>query len=143
MILVATLIPLPRGNFRTMLTAILQKAAQLSSLKFPSPSELSLDPAKRPIKNYLGYATTERGTPSLESKQLMLLGLAGMLKYLATLKDLRVAHDRLGRLKMAKTPRGVESYMTVTWDELVPFPTSKFTKSYTTSGSINFEAERS
>ena len=50
-----------------------------------------------------------------------------MLKYVAGLSNLRYAKDEAGYLKRVKTPgeNGVESYMTVKWDQLVPFPTSK------------------
>ena len=50
--------------------------------------------------------------------------MTGMLKYLARLRDLRVAHDKLGRLKRAKAPHGGENYLSVTWDQLVPLPTT-------------------
>ena len=52
-----------------------------------------------------------------------------MLKFVAgkNLGNLRYAKDEAGCLKRVRTPRGgAESYMTVKWDQLVPFPTSMF-----------------
>ena len=61
-------------------------------------------------------------TKRLNTKQLALTTLTGMLKYMAKLKDPRVAHDKLGRVN---APSGIEQYMTVQWDRLTPFPTSE------------------
>ena len=62
-------------------------------------------------------------TKRLDTKQLALITLTGMLKYMAKLKDLRVAHDGLGRVN---APSSIEQYMTVQWDCLTPFQTSEF-----------------
>lgn len=61
-----------------------------------------------------------------------------MIKYIAMLKDLRVGHDKLGRLKRASTPLGVQNYLTVTWDELVPFPTSKSCRLFSLTTLLTF-----
>ena len=57
-----------------------------------------------------------------------------MLKFVAGgtgLGNLRYAKDEAGCLKRVRTPRGgAESYMTVKWDQLVPFPTSMFVLSF-------------
>ncbi|MCJ1465542.1 hypothetical protein MMC07_004160 [Pseudocyphellaria aurata] len=89
---------------------------------FPNPSTLSLNPDDRKLKNYLIYGQDSHFT--LGSKQITLLGLIGMIKYIALTKELRVAHDKLGRLKRAKTPEGVENYLTEQWNQLVPSPTT-------------------
>ena len=52
-----------------------------------------------------------------------------MLKFVAGkgLDNLRYVKNEAGCLKRVRTPRGgAESYMTVKWDQLVPFPTSMF-----------------
>ena len=55
-----------------------------------------------------------------------------MLKFVAGrngLENLRYAKDEAGYLKRVRTPggeAGAESYMTVKWDQLVPFPSSMF-----------------
>ena len=63
-----------------------------------------------------------------------------MIKHVAKLHELRPAHDTLGVLKTAVMPKPLRDvsmaedakesleykyYLTPTWDELVPFPTSK------------------
>ncbi|OCK94658.1 uncharacterized protein K441DRAFT_677227 [Cenococcum geophilum 1.58] len=50
---------------------------------------------------------------------LALTALTGMLKYMAKLKDHRIAHDKLGRVNASS---GIEQYMTVQWDRLTLFP---------------------
>jgi len=55
---------------------------------------------------------------------LTIIGLTGMIKYIAQLAYLRPAHGGLGRLKTAMTKDGYR-YMTPQQDRLVPFPTSK------------------
>jgi len=45
-----------------------------------------------------------------------------MLKHVATLKNLRVAHDKEGRLKKVKTPEGLERYCSSQWNVLLPSP---------------------
>ncbi|TAQ84346.1 hypothetical protein B7494_g7332 [Chlorociboria aeruginascens] len=99
------------------------KPAQQDPKIFPEPATLNLNPKCRLLSNYLIYGE-DCESDSFDVKQLTLAALTGMIKYIAKLKDLRVAHDKLGRLKRAKTPLGVENYLTVTWDELVPFPTT-------------------
>lgn len=47
-----------------------------------------------------------------------------MIKEIATLDSLRRAHNTEGRINKAKTPDGVERYLTQEFDQLVPFPTS-------------------
>jgi len=44
----------------------------------------------------------------------------------AKVNNLRRAHDTEGRLNTARTPDGVQRYLTQEFDQLVPFPTSKF-----------------
>ena len=62
-------------------------------------------------------------TKRLDTKQLALTTLTGMLKYMAKLKDLCIAHGKLGRVN---APLCMEQYMTVQWDRLTPFQTSEF-----------------
>lgn len=100
-----------------------QRIAQECEERFPNSSALDIDPEKRQLKDYLIYGRDDKS--DFDTKQLTLIGLTGMLKCIATTKDLRVAHDKLGRLKRVKTPYGVESYMTAQWDQLVSFPTSE------------------
>lgn len=50
-----------------------------------------------------------------------------MIQEIAKLDFLRRAHDVEGRINKAKTPDGVERYLTYEFDQLVPFPTSKST----------------
>jgi linoleate 10R-lipoxygenase len=101
----------------------IQKEAQKDERIFPDATKVILDEKKRGLNKYLVYGAS---LDVFDVKQLTLIGLTGMLKYLAKLKDLRVAHDKLGRLKRAKTPTGVQCYLTIQWDQLVSFPTSKF-----------------
>ena len=82
-------------------------------------------------KDYLIYGQEDH--KKFGSKNLTILALTALVKYAATLDHLREAHDTMGRIKEVKTPvmhRGVEDqyrkrFMTVKWDEVVPFPTSK------------------
>ncbi|MCJ1476683.1 hypothetical protein MMC13_005351 [Lambiella insularis] len=97
------------------------KEAQRDPTVFAEPATLSLDPKKSDLKSYLIYG--QDGPAKFDAKQLTLLALTGTIKYIATTRELRVAHDKLGRLKRAKTPYGVECYMTIQWDQLVQFPT--------------------
>jgi len=62
-----------------------------------NPGAINLD---RKLQNYFiyGHGNTKR----FDTKQLTLTALTGMLKYMAKLKDLRVAHDKLGRLISAR-----------------------------------------
>ena len=99
-----------------ILTSSQKKAQEEKS----NPGAINLD---RKLQNYLiyGHGNAKR----FDTKQLTLTALTGMLKYMAKLKDLRVAHDKLGRLKRVKVPSGIEQYMTVQWDRITPFPTSE------------------
>ena len=47
-----------------------------------------------------------------------------MIQEIAKLDYLRRAHNTEGRINKAKTPDGVERYLTQEFDQLVPFPTS-------------------
>lgn len=78
-------------------------------------------------QDYIIYGQTPGDT--FNSKRLTILALTGMLKFVAGtgLENLRHAKDEAGHLKRVRTPRGgAESYMTVKWDQLVPFPSSMF-----------------
>ncbi|KAA6413823.1 MAG: fatty acid oxygenase [Lasallia pustulata] len=87
---------------------------------FPNPSEINLD---RPLSSYIYFGRSD-GAP-FHGKQLTLLGLTGLIKYAARLKRLRAAHDSCGKLKTVETPvRDGYWYMTVQWDQIVPFPSS-------------------
>ncbi|MCJ1308958.1 hypothetical protein MMC25_002613 [Agyrium rufum] len=112
----------PGDKFLLELKEAQQYAGTAELPVFPSPSTLSLSPTDRPLENYLIYG---QGIPStFKAKDFTLIGLTAMLKHLATLRSLRVAHDKLGRLKRVETPYGVKTYMSVQWDQLVPFPTT-------------------
>ena len=99
---------------------------------FPSPNEFRLD---RDPSTYLIYGSSldekgkKRGAPF--AKQLSLAYLTSMLKHAATLKELRVAHDKRGRLKRVTTPSGLAGYKagdelvryaSPQWGQLLPFP---------------------
>lgn len=56
------------------------------------------------------------------SKKLGLIAVTGMIKHAASLKNLRVAHDKLGRLKKVRTPEGSEKYCNTQWNQLLPSP---------------------
>ena len=90
------------------------------------PEKLKLD-HKTP---YLLYNPTAHG--HFNARQLTIYAVGGMIKHLATLDELREAHDLMGRIKTVKIPhqnRAAEDdyrerFLSVKWDELGTFPTT-------------------
>lgn len=91
-------------------------AASQNAKHFKNPSVF--DP-KREAADYLIY-----GGGASFTKKLGLVALAGLVKHAAQLHYLRVAHDKLGRLKRVDTPDGQRRYANATWDSLLPFPST-------------------
>ena len=94
------------------------------------------------LKDYIIYG--QAPGDKFNSKRLTILALTGMLKFIAgpSIVNLRHATDEAGYLKRVKTPgSGSESYMTVKWDQLVPFPSSMYPSQFfaaVTSSTSNF-----
>ncbi|KAH7039913.1 uncharacterized protein B0I36DRAFT_309597 [Microdochium trichocladiopsis] len=81
------------------------------------PHSHKFDPT-RETASYLIYG----GDGKIFTRRLALIAITGMVKHTAHLKELRVAHDKIGRLKRVQTPRGNWYYATVQWDNLVSSP---------------------
>lgn len=107
-----------------MLLTVFKKTAQQDPKVFPRPETFSMFPSERELDKYLSPGKPNSEEDGFQIQALALLGLAGMLKHIAKLKDVRVAHDTLGRLKRVKTQNSLEGFMTITWDQVVPFPTT-------------------
>ena len=115
-------------------------AANRNPKVFPSPEKFSLGRKQKqePRRNrgdYLIYGDVvdEQGQTQAApfAKQLALAYLGALLKHTASMKCVRVAHDKLGRLKRVATPSGLPGYPAADalrryasphWDALLPFP---------------------
>ena len=76
---------------------------------FPSPHEVSIDPAKRPMDSYIHYGV---GTHSCLGKDASRVALTAMLKVMARLPNLRPAPGPQGILKKIAKGDGFYAYMT-------------------------------
>lgn len=123
------------------------QAANRNSKVFPSPEKFSKfflgkghqHEPRRNNDDYLIYGSivdeTDHKQPPHFAKQLSLAYLTAMLKHTASMKQVRVAHDKLGRLRRITTPAGLPGYpqanadalpryLSPQWDALLPFPTT-------------------
>lgn len=100
------------------------KAAYHDPSHFPDPD--MIDP-NRDESNYVTFQPrfdqTGTSIPRF-TRRIMLIATTGMLKHVAHMSNLRVAHDKLGRLKRVKTPTGLDRYTSPQWHDLVPYPTT-------------------
>ena len=85
---------------------------------FPNPKTVDL---KRDPARYISYNRNQ----SAEAEQISTVALTAMIKFAATMRNLRPSHDAPGSLKKVSLVGGRMSYMTLDWAEFVPYPTSK------------------
>lgn len=100
------------------------KTAYHDPTHFPNPDMIDPD---RDESDYLTFAPRfdqAGGSIPRFTRRMMLIATTGMLKHVAHMSNLRVAHDKLGRLKRVKTPTGLDRYATPQWHDLVPYPTT-------------------
>jgi hypothetical protein len=106
---------------------------------FPRPNAFILDTQSRNPSNYLFYGSVfGAGGEVIQgvtlSRQLSLAALTSLLKATVRLRNLRVAHDKGGRLKRVYTPgaglpgygesSSLLRYATPRWDALLPIPST-------------------
>jgi len=71
---------------------------------------------------YVNYGHQEQ---SLKAEEISTIALTAMIKFAATMRNLRPGNDTAGSLKKVTQVGGAESYMTPDWAEFVPYPTSR------------------
>jgi len=102
-----------------------QDKAQQNPKLFPKPTAFVQQRREDTDESgeYIIYGR-KKGAP-FTAKHLTIIAITALIKQAAKLKSLRRAHDTEGRLNKAKTPDGVQRYLTQEFDQLVPFPTSQ------------------
>ena len=97
-----------------------QSAAGRDPQAFPDPEELKLD---RPLNSYLAFGD---GPHQCFGRELALTYLAGVVKYVTSLKNIRPAAGGMGVLKTIKQ-RGTLYYLSEDWSSFSPYASSKLT----------------
>lgn len=85
---------------------------------FHSPKVVDID-RRKPM--YLSYAHGHKP----KKEEISTVALTAMVKFAATMRNLRRGREAYGNLKKVEKLSGWWSYMTPDWAEFVPFPTSK------------------
>ncbi|MCJ1402641.1 hypothetical protein MMC11_005861 [Xylographa trunciseda] len=93
--------------------------AQQNMTYFKDPK--TFNPNRKP-EEYLIYGRNPDSP--FTAKDLTIIAITALIKEMAKLDTLRRAHNTEGRINKAKTPDGVERYLTQEFDRLVPFPTT-------------------
>ncbi|KAF2669019.1 heme peroxidase [Microthyrium microscopicum] len=92
----------------------------ISSQSYPEQNDFILG---RPQGYYLNLGSYDGPRrPGIIGQELSIIALTCLLKSTAQWKNLRVAHDKLGRLRRVHTPDGLVRYTDVQWGELLPSP---------------------
>jgi hypothetical protein len=104
-----------------------QDKAQQNPTHFPEPTEFNPQRREKDTEDsgeYILYGC-KKGA-AFTAKHLTIIAITALIKRCAKVKNLRRAQDTEGRLNTARTPDGVQRYLTQEFDQLVPFPTSRF-----------------